>query len=31
VWSPKLNKKGNSFNGLETLERLTTETSLSIF
>lgn len=31
VWSPKLNKKGNSFYGLETLERLTTETSLSIF
>ena len=31
VWSPRLNKKGNSFYGLETLERLTTETSLSIF
>lgn len=31
VWSPKLNKKGNSFYGLETLERLTTETEASIF
>ena len=30
VLSPKLNKKGNSFYGLETIERLTTETSLSI-
>ena len=31
VWSPKLNKKGNSFYGLETLERLTTITEASIF
>ena len=31
VWSPKLNKKGNSFYGLETLERLTTRTETSIF
>ncbi|WP_445717832.1 glutaminase [Flavobacterium sp.] len=31
VWSPKLNKKGNSFYGLETLERLTTITETSIF
>ncbi len=31
VWSPKLNKKGNSFYGLEVLERLTTETGTSIF
>jgi glutaminase len=31
VWSPKLNKKGNSVYGLETLERLTTSTEASIF
>lgn len=31
VWSPKLNKKGNSFMGIEFLERLTTETQESIF
>lgn len=31
VWSPKLNKKGNSYYGLETLERLTTSTEASIF
>lgn len=31
VWSPKLNKKGNSYYGLETLERLTTITEASIF
>jgi glutaminase len=31
IWSPKLNKKGNSFYSLETLERLTTETEASIF
>jgi glutaminase len=31
VWSPKLNKKGNSVYGLETLERLTTITEASIF
>ncbi|GGD87891.1 glutaminase [Planktosalinus lacus] len=31
VWSPKLNQKGNSLLGMETLERLTTKTGLSIF
>ncbi|GLB50520.1 glutaminase [Neptunitalea lumnitzerae] len=31
VWSPKLNKKGNSYLGIETLERLTTLTGFSIF
>lgn len=31
VWSPKLNAKGNSLLGIETLERLTTKTGLSIF
>jgi len=31
TWSPKLNKKGNSFMGIEFLERLTTETKHSIF
>lgn len=31
VWSPKLNPKGNSLLGMETLERLTTKTGLSIF
>jgi glutaminase len=31
VWSPKLNEKGNSLLGMETLERLTTKTGLSIF
>lgn len=31
VWSPKLNKKGNSYYALEVLERLTTETGTSIF
>lgn len=31
VWSPKLNAKGNSYYGLETLERLTTLTGTSIF
>lgn len=31
VWSPKLNKKGNSFLGIEALERLTTKTGFSIF
>ncbi len=31
IWSPKLNKAGNSVLGMEVLERLTTETKLSIF
>lgn len=31
VWSPKLNKKGNSVYGLKTLELLTTKSGLSIF
>lgn len=31
VWSPGLNKKGNSVKGMELLERLTTKTGLSIF
>ena len=31
VWSPRLNKKGNSVRGMELLERLTTKTGLSIF
>lgn len=31
VWSPKLNKKGNSFMGIAFLERLTSETKKSIF
>ncbi len=31
VWSPKLNKKGNSYRGMEFLETFTTETELSIF
>ncbi len=31
VWSPKLNKKGNSVKGLQTLELLTTKTQMSIF
>ncbi len=31
VWSPKLNQKGNSLLGMETLERLTSKTGLSIF
>ncbi len=31
VWSPKLNKKGNSFKGMKLLELLTTETDSSIF
>jgi len=31
VWSPRLNKKGNSFLGMKALEMLTTKTSLSIF
>ncbi|MFD1294133.1 glutaminase [Lutibacter holmesii] len=31
VWSPKLNKKGNSNKGIAFLERFTTETDTSIF
>jgi len=31
VWSPKLNKKGNSHRGMKFLEQFTTETELSIF
>lgn len=31
VWSPKLNKAGNSVLGMEVLERLTTKTGVSIF
>lgn len=31
VWSPKLNKKGNSYKGMKFLEEFTTETELSIF
>lgn len=31
VWSPKLNKKGNSYKGMRFLEEFTTRTELSIF
>ncbi len=31
VWSPKLNKKGNSYRGMKFLELFTSETQLSIF
>ncbi|KAA3622370.1 MAG: glutaminase [Flavobacterium sp.] len=31
VWSPKLNKKGNSFKGMRFLEEFTTRSELSIF
>lgn len=31
VWSPKLNKKGNSFKGMKFLEDFTTRTEFSIF
>nr|WP_274704126.1 glutaminase [Polaribacter marinus] len=31
VWSPKLNKKGNSYKGVKFLEEFTTKTQLSIF
>jgi glutaminase len=31
VWSPRLNKKGNSVKGMQLLEVLTTKTGLSIF
>ena len=31
VWSPKLNRKGNSYKGMKILEFLTTRTQSSIF
>ena len=31
VWSPKLNKNGNSYKGMRVLEAVTTKTQLSIF
>lgn len=31
VWSPKLNPKGNSFKGMKFLEKVTTNTELTIF
>tara|TARA_B110000967_G_scaffold65933_1_gene68093 strand:+ start:55684 stop:56598 length:915 start_codon:yes stop_codon:yes gene_type:complete len=31
VWSPRLNKKGNSYKGIKFLEEFTTKTKLSIF
>jgi len=31
VWSPRLNKKGNSYKGMKLLEMFTTETEMSIF
>ncbi len=31
VWSPRLNKKGNSFKGFQVLELFTTRTESSIF
>ncbi len=31
VWSPLLNKKGNSYRGIKLLEQFTTQTELSIF
>jgi glutaminase len=31
VWSPGLNKKGNSLLGMQALEQFTTQTKLSIF
>lgn len=31
VWSPKLNRKGNSALGMKVLELLTTKTALSVF
>ncbi|SEC38669.1 L-glutaminase [Tenacibaculum sp. MAR_2009_124] len=31
VWSPKLNRKGNSYKGMQFLEKFTTESKLSIF
>ena len=31
IWSPRLNKKGNSYKGILALEMLTTKSELSIF
>ena len=31
VWSPELNSNGNSYRGIETLERFTTELGISVF
>lgn len=31
VWSPELNKNGNSYRGIATLEQFTTETGISVF
>jgi glutaminase len=31
VWSPKLNKKGNSYKGVKFLEEFTTQSQFSIF
>ena len=31
VWSPRLNKKGNSYRGMKFLEHFTTKTGLSVF
>lgn len=31
VWSPELNEHGNSYMGIETLERFTTNTGISYF
>ena len=31
VWSPRLNKKGNSYRGMRFLEQFTTQTGLSVF
>ena len=31
VWSPELNEHGNSYMGIETLERFTTNIGISIF
>lgn len=31
VWSPELNRHGNSYMGIETLERFTTNIGISIF
>ena len=31
VWSPELNSNGNSYRGIEALERFTTELGISVF